>query len=80
MDSDKAKRVRKTLQTITLMSILTPPQESLQKQRESTYKTGTEEEKFLKMGLTKHFYGENFVWASGKKAADKKAKKYGYTK
>lgn len=78
MDLDKDKRVSKTLLTITLMSILTPSQESLYKQRESTHKTGTDDEKFLKMGMKKHFYGDDFVWASSKKSAEKKAKKLGY--
>ena len=30
------------------------------------------------MGLKKHFYGDQFVWAATKKAADKKAKKQNY--
>ena len=38
MDSDKDKKAKKALQTLTLMSILTPPQESLYKQRESIQK------------------------------------------
>ena len=36
-----------------------------------------EEEKKLKRGLKKFFYGEKFVWAINKKNADRKAKNKG---